>query len=468
MVDQSSYEHYLDAAAQYLEASDLDDQALGAHYQSEKAYYKCPSNDYRQKSQLGARMAEREQEKDHADELLRNSAREKLQAISHLAQETIASYWEKLQPHERRITDTAAAGQPVLFPGYIHSIRILPTAAENVIIGLYTGEGTPPEPEYVSHKTVEREAFPILHRNLSLHHFNQVAQAIYGGQTIRNHKDIGTSKFALQRGLTQIAPHLLPRLLAPIPRENHTNRKAVQTYFKEVIANCRSPMDHGGIELTINPHIDQPYTDEQWQDGVEKSLDAAPRVAQAIVDKCPGTIAVTSYGSLTREGKNYVMFHPRQGLQLGAYFSNDADVEAAVTTAQYLAEEEDTPIKTGTSHGGMFGGSFSGWHNCNWKHIQELKTKLAKPRFSFHLDLDQLVEYTSQLLFSSPLVVTNEAEFDRARRALSKLHRIHLQPSLGHTQHLHHHMESGYPHPLEYHPTQTHLERARNWLINLL
>lgn len=208
-----------------------------------------------------------------------------------------------------------------------------------------------------------------------------------------------------------------------------------------------------GVELAVNQHVLMPYSDKEWEEGLRQQLTAAPLIARRIIEACPGVVAVTTYGPLTRKDKKYAMFHPRRGVQLGAFFERGADITKAVSAAEEQAKTLGVKVITGTGHDGAFGiGSFSGWHFCNEEYVQELEKKFNGEKGDTWLipDVDKMLEIIVQVLRTRPLAVGNEEEFKRALVSLQTLSDRFLRPIFSKVRQLQEHMNNGYPYPLEY------------------
>lgn len=397
---------------------------------------------------LGNKVSELKGIERERDEGLTQAAKDRLNLTAILARQIIAEAWSNLSPLERRVLDVAAAERLRLYLGHDGSKRDL--VAENIIEGVARGERVNETDFLQARLGGELNCGG----GLRLYHIMSEAKGIYGGEVVERIEDLGVGIFALQRTLAQLSPVILPLLLDQIPEKNLVNRRQVASYFDKVLAYSRAKfIDHDGVELTLNPHVEKTYTDKEWEEGLEQQLKAAPLIARKIVDTCPGVLTVTVFGSLTRKAQNYVMFHPGEGLRLGAFFNREEAVDQAICIAQREAEKHGVRVKTGTSHGGVFGGSFSGWHFCNEGELDELDRKLTgRPIDSIFssLDLDRLGEITSQVLMAKPLAVSDERKFKRVLGKIKDLARRHLKPVFSRVGQIQKHMERGYPFPLEY------------------
>ena len=381
---------------------------------------------------------------------LSKASEARLNTLSSFAAQQISHHWNNLSPFERRVFDVAAAKQPVLYIDTNASLKPLP--AEDLLLADFKGNRIA-EDEYLAGQP---NSNPVGKHGLHLCRFVHLAKSVYGGERISRLEDFGTGIFSLQRALWQTRAQTLPKLLARIPETNTINRASVRSYFEQVLANCRAKvLIPEAIELAVNLHVADPYTDQEWKDQLDKQLQAAPRVAAAVIEEVPEVVAVTMYGPITRKDKDYVMFHPHRGLQLGAFFSHKDYYPQAIRVAKRVGWKEGIEIQAATMHAPIYDSSvISGWFRFNPRELEHILKHLNEPgdlssKINF---LDHLHEMILQVVLAQPLAVSNEKLFNSTVEKLKQLKSQWLDPIYARVNRLHQHMENGYPNPLEYHP----------------
>lgn len=337
----------------------------------------------------------------------------------------VKNRWRDLTVMERRAVDIQASDHQLSTP-LIHP----------VLAGLHSGQ------------RIGGEA-ALVHTSAEIQDFVSPGSALYGycDYALRRHYMpdvghlIGSETFGRQRALAQHIPEILPDLLHKIPQTYTINRKAVATYLKEVVSRCRAHIvDSDGIGLALEPHLEHPYSDAEWRAGLAKQKETAPHIAAALAKDCPTLIALTVYGPITRKKKNYVMFHPLTGVQMGACFLEDdsKEIDRAIAIAHETGKHHGVKVETGTGQGGVFGGAFYTWNFATEAHIAKKIAELDRrnttifgrltPNFLSSTTVEQLLELQFQLLDGDPLVVKNAESFRRVQRSLQRYKDYYSDP----------------------------------------
>lgn len=337
-------------------------------------------------------------------------------------------HWGVLTPFERRIVDVCSSESP-LYASAIEPMVDLMSKGKRLDID---------ETEFNERKA--RTIWDDIYGRSDVHKERRFGR--------KNPSQVAAAhKFAQQREFVGFFGRKIEEGLSKIPEDYTINRAAVRSFYEEVIAKFR---DRGDIGLSLNPHLESPYSNEEWGEGLRKQLDAAPRIAQKLLGEFKSLVAVTLYGPITRDDKDYVMFHPKEGLELGALFEkyDPKIMREAVERAEQLGDEDGLTVKTGTGHSGMFGAVVYTWNLSDFDHLEDLEKR--NDRLPLHLtDQDFLLELYTQVSLGKPISTRDEQKFMRAKRLIDRHYTQLLAPIFTRSQFLHAHLENGYPYPVE-------------------
>jgi len=426
------------------------DKAYGNMRKAEEEYYALrraiPEGRLESDRNLRAALARKKSTDERSSDLWQKThetRKDLAEGAREVSRHLIESHWSDLTVPERRIFDVVASDNKLYAGG-----------VEDVIEGLLGGRRIEDEKDFVREKVEFKDG--VLPDNSGY-------QYVYGGDTNSVKREyqplvdqvVGGEVFALQRSMSLFIPEIIDAALSKIPEEYTICRQAVISYLTDVIGKCCAHvLDEDGVKLSLLSHINKPYSDDEWREGLAKQLEVAPHVARAILEEHDIVMAVTMYGPITRKSKNYRMFHPKTGLQLGACFydASERAIDGVIRTAHEVGQHYGIEVKTGTGQGGVFGGAFYTWNYSTprdtFEHLSILRSR--KKHYMDDVYLNYLGEVYTQVEQGVPLAVRNERDFEDAKIYPQEFSREFFNPIFNRVAVLYNHFEKGYPYPIEY------------------
>lgn len=456
LISMDLYRTYTGLAAAYSQAERVYGAAMETVDEARRKWADLKNTDDAASSTVKAAYADMERKDKTALSklpVINETYRNLIPSMRDISTYLIHKHWSELSIPERRIVDVVASDYQLYTP-----------LVQNVIDGLISGNRIVDEVKMVKDTITDTGVgYPG-------------SGGIYGRSEYADRKTFdpdsahvfGSMSFGVQRVYSHLIPDLLPRFLKHIPEGNTINRSAVNSYLKEIGKGRAQTLDGVDIEFALNPHLKQPYTDQEWVEQIEKQLTVAPKIAATLVEENPTLAAVTMYGPITRADQNYFMFHPHNGLRLGAYFymKHPEKIQKAAEMAHELGKRYGVEIRTGTNYGGMLGVRVSTWDVSTLYDIQKMLGKLddrisksfvgKMENYVDNTSIEWMQELTAQLLEGTPLAVSRQRSFDEALDRLERFRNDYSNPIFERVPFLFRHFEAGYPYPVEYKGSYNH------------